>query len=233
MHRHLQVAGYRVDGFRKLRRLQVRTEVSYVIFSAIALLAGVGFVLFRQPVYAALSFATAVLAAAGLYILQDAAYVAAATMVIYAGATIIIFLFVLMFAQHSHLQAYELKYSNLGVAMFASLCLFALLAFAVSTRSAIVANGQGPFDNSMARSTIGSSSAVSAQQTGAADVTSDRTSTAPAPGDTSVAALGNITYTRYLWSVELAGTLLLIAAGGAIIIAQREPHAVQSTGVSR
>jgi NADH:ubiquinone oxidoreductase subunit 6 (subunit J) len=44
--------------------------------------------------------------------------------------------------------------------------------------------------------------------------------------------LGRVTYTRYLWSIELAGTLLLIAAGGAILIAQREPHTAQSTGVS-
>ncbi len=39
----------------------------------------------------------------------------------------------------------------------------------------------------------------------------------------SVVALGRVLYTRYLWTIELAGTLLLIAAGGAIVIAQREP----------
>jgi NADH:ubiquinone oxidoreductase subunit 6 (subunit J) len=50
--------------------------------------------------------------------------------------------------------------------------------------------------------------------------------------NTSVAELGRVTYTRYLWAIELAGTLLLVAAGGAIIIAQREPHTAQSTGVS-
>ena len=215
----------------------------HAVFAAIALLAGVGFVLFRQPVHAALSFATSVLAAAGLYILQDAAYVAAATMVIYAGATIIIFLFVLMFAQHSHLQAYELKYSNLGVAMFASLCLFALLAFAVTTRSPFVQSGQISFDSSGAplpavdvTSSSGLSVATNVEPARSADSTADRTAdrtqTAPLRGDMSVAALGNVAYTRYLWSIELAGTLLLIAAGGAIIIAQREPHAVQSTGVS-
>lgn len=197
-------------------------------FSGGALLAAIGFVVFRHSVYAALCFATAVLAAAGLYILQNASYVAAATMVIYAGATIIIFLFVLMFAQHSHLQHFELQYSNLATALAASTCLVLLLGYAVSTRgdtasgqplmvSPPAAQAPQPDDPAAAAdsSSLAAASPAAAQQLG-----------------TSVADLGRVTYTRYLWAIELAGTLLLVAAGGAIIIAQREPHTAQSTGVS-
>ena len=93
-----------------------------LLFAGLALLASAGFILFRQPVYAAVSFTATVLFASVLYIMLSAAYVAAATMVIYAGATIIIFLFVLMFAQHSNLQHYELKYSNLLPALVAHQC---------------------------------------------------------------------------------------------------------------
>ena len=52
---------------------------------------------------------------------------------------------------------------------------------------------------------------------------SDKSAPARLPGpDMSVVALGRVLYTRYLWTIELAGTLLLVAACGAIMIAQRE-----------
>lgn len=198
-----------------------------IAFSGIALLAGIGFVLFRQAVYSALSFAAAVIAAAALYILQDAAYVAAATIVIYAGATIIMFLFVLMFAQHSHLQTYELKYSNLVVALVASICLVMLLSYAVSARGP-----QLMIRPPAGGAPSGSLQATASQRPGDMTAALDQSRRVAPGADTSVAALGRVMYTRYLWSIELAGTLLLIAAGGAIIIAQREPQAAQSTGVS-
>jgi NADH-quinone oxidoreductase subunit J len=210
----------------------VAIETSLTIaFAGVALLAAVAFVLFRQPVYSALSFATAVLAAAGLYILQDAAYVAAATMVIYAGATIIIFLFVLMFAQHSHLQAYELKYSNLGVAFVASLCLTLLLGYAVTTRGQVAGGPQQMVIPPSGSAPTSSPQAKDSRLPSESKVDSEQSRAVATKADASVAALGRVTYTRYLWSIELAGTLLLIAAGGAIIIAHREPHAIQSTGV--
>lgn len=209
----------------------IETGLTFV-FAAVTLLAGLGFVVFRQPVYAALSFTATVLAASGLYILQDAAYVAAATMVIYAGATIIIFLFVLMFAQHSHLQTYELKYSNLGPAFLASLCLFLLLAYAVTTRQQI-AGGRPLLVQPAPELAIPADGAGEAQpiEFGQTSNSTNAGRAEIAHTGSSVAALGRVMYTRYLWSIELAGTLLLIAAGGAIIIAHREPHSVQSTGV--
>ncbi len=208
-----------------------------ILFAALAILSAVGFVIFRQPVYAALSFAAAVLAASALYVLQDAAYVAAATMVIYAGATIIIFLFVLMFAQHSNLQLYELKYSNLGPALVASLCLILLLCYAVGTRShmsnaALMVSPSTPAEKAQTEN------AAAKAETEPATTDAAATSKATAPEEpaarstNAVVELGRVAYTRYLWTIELAGTLLLIAAGGAIIIAQRDTESASSTGVS-
>ncbi|MCC6508108.1 MAG: NADH-quinone oxidoreductase subunit J [Pirellulaceae bacterium] len=201
-----------------------------VIFSCLTLLTGVGFVIFRQPVYAALSFTATVLMATVLYILQEAAYLAAATMVIYACATIIIFLFVLMFAQHSNLQSYELKYSNLGPAVVASTALVMLLTYAIMTRE----NTQsGIAFLPMPPQPLATSGQPSAGDTAQPTETAANAEPAPLPGpDMSVAALGRVTYTRYLWTIELAGTLLLVAACGAIMIAQRETSGSKSTGVS-
>jgi NADH-quinone oxidoreductase subunit J len=53
----------------------------------------------RNPVHAALSFALVVLSTCGLFLLQAAPFLMAATIIIYAGAIVVTFLFVLMLAQ--------------------------------------------------------------------------------------------------------------------------------------
>lgn len=192
-----------------------------LLFAGLALLASAGFILFRQPVYAAVSFTATVLFASVLYIMLSAAYVAAATMVIYAGATIIIFLFVLMFAQHSNLQHYELKYSNLLPALIATVSLVLLLGYAVSTRNN-VNSGITYLPMPPQALTPVPPASSNARTVDGSDDTVIQPARLPGP-DMSVVALGRVLYTRYLWTIELAGTLLLVAACGAIMIAQREP----------
>lgn len=73
--------------------------VLFYAFSGIAVLAGGLLVTLRNPAYAALSFALVVLSTCGLFLLQAAPFLMAATTIIYAGAIIVTFLFVLMLAQ--------------------------------------------------------------------------------------------------------------------------------------
>jgi NADH:ubiquinone oxidoreductase subunit 6 (subunit J) len=82
----------------------VRTGVSveavlFYSFSAIAVVAGVLLVTQTNPARAALSFALVVLATCAMFLLQAAPFLMAATIIIYAGAIIVTFLFVLMLAQ--------------------------------------------------------------------------------------------------------------------------------------
>ena len=53
----------------------------------------------RNPVYSALWFASVVLSTSGLFLLADAPFLAAGTIIVYAGAIIVTFLFVIMLAQ--------------------------------------------------------------------------------------------------------------------------------------
>lgn len=157
----------------------------------LAVLLGSGFVAFRQPVYAALCFAGIILTTCVAYVLNQAPFIAAATMIVYAGAIIIVFLFVLMFAQRSNLQVYDLQLNTPWVAILAGAGLFGLLAYAVSTMPI-------------------SSAAVDSAST--------------------VREFGMILFTKYLWTVELAGTLLLIASVAAIVIAQDQPELSEQVG---
>lgn len=76
-------------------------HILFYTFSGLAL-AGGGLVLAqRNPVYAALSFALVVLAVCGLFLLNAAPFLMAATIIIYAGAIVVTFLFVIMLAQQA------------------------------------------------------------------------------------------------------------------------------------
>jgi len=73
--------------------------VLFYAFSAVAVLAGGLLVTQSNPARAALSFALVVLSTCGLFLLQAAPFLMAATTIIYAGAIVVTFLFVIMLAQ--------------------------------------------------------------------------------------------------------------------------------------
>ncbi len=75
--------------------------ILFYAFSGIAVVAGGLLVTQSNPARAALSFALVVLSTCGLFLLQAAPFLMATTIIIYAGAIIVTFLFVLMLAQQS------------------------------------------------------------------------------------------------------------------------------------
>jgi NADH:ubiquinone oxidoreductase subunit 6 (subunit J) len=85
--------------------LLIRTDtvlpetVLFYSFSGLAVLGGGLLITLSNPVHAALSFALVVLSTCGLFLLQAAPFLMAATIIIYAGAIIVTFLFVIMLAQ--------------------------------------------------------------------------------------------------------------------------------------
>src|SRR5258708_1446059 len=75
--------------------------VLFYTFAALAIVAGGLLVTQRNPARAALSFALVVLSTCGLFLLLAAPFLMAATIIIYAGAIIVTFLFVLMLASQT------------------------------------------------------------------------------------------------------------------------------------
>jgi NADH-quinone oxidoreductase subunit J len=74
-------------------------SVLFWCFSGIAVIAGVLLIAQNNPARAALSFTLVVLCTCGLFLLLAAPFLMAATIIIYAGAIVVTFLFVLMLAQ--------------------------------------------------------------------------------------------------------------------------------------
>jgi len=73
--------------------------VLFYAFSGIAVVSGGMLITQRNPARAALAFALVLLSTCGLFLLQAASFLMAATIIIYAGAIIVTFLFILMLAQ--------------------------------------------------------------------------------------------------------------------------------------
>ncbi|GIW79700.1 MAG: hypothetical protein KatS3mg105_1507 [Gemmatales bacterium] len=76
----------------------------FLTFSALAIISGGLLITLRNPVRAALSFALVILSTCGLFLLQAAPFLTAATIIVYAGAIIVTFLFVIMLAQQEGLS---------------------------------------------------------------------------------------------------------------------------------
>ena len=157
-------------------------------FGILSVIGACGLVSFRQPVHAALGFALSMLAGAGIFMLQGAPFIAASTTIIYSGATIIIFLFVLMFAQSRTLKIQDVRVTAPRMSILAGSILLWLMLDAINSVPLIETTGH------------------------------PETVSHPAP---KVVDLGRVMYSDYLYAVEIAGTLLLVATIGAIIIGQK------------
>lgn len=70
--------------------------VIFFVLGGLAVLAALCVVYFRNPVYSALGLVTALFALAGLFLLMEAYFVAAVQVIVYAGAIMVLFLFVIM-----------------------------------------------------------------------------------------------------------------------------------------
>src|ERR1700752_3100287 len=70
--------------------------IDFYIFAAITVIASLGVVGQRNPMYSLMLLITSFGALAGLYILLDAPFTAVTQIIIYAGAIMVLFLFVVM-----------------------------------------------------------------------------------------------------------------------------------------
>ncbi|WP_432797088.1 NADH-quinone oxidoreductase subunit J family protein [Poriferisphaera sp. WC338] len=73
----------------------------YYVFSGIAIIAAVRVITHQRPIYSALWFIMVVLASAGLFIVLSAQFMAFAMIIIYGGAILVTYMFVIMLASSS------------------------------------------------------------------------------------------------------------------------------------
>jgi NADH-quinone oxidoreductase subunit J len=121
--------------------------VIFFVLAAVAVLGAVSLILQRHPIHSALSLIVVMVALAGLYLLLGAEFVAAVQIIVYGGAIMVLFVFVIML-----LNAGEEERTN-----FSKLATYAGVPLAVATAGLIAA--------AIVRSSSGSLSAVGANGT--------------------------------------------------------------------
>ncbi len=68
----------------------------FVVLAAVAIAGAISLILARHPIRSALSLIVVMVALAGLYLLQGADFIAAVQVIVYAGAIMVLFVFVIM-----------------------------------------------------------------------------------------------------------------------------------------
>jgi NADH-quinone oxidoreductase subunit J len=68
----------------------------FFALAAIAVAGAVSLIIQREPIHSALSLITVMVALAGLYLLQGAEFLSAVQLIVYAGAIMVLFVFVIM-----------------------------------------------------------------------------------------------------------------------------------------
>lgn len=119
-------------------------NVFFLIFSALALVSGVLVVLnpfSRNPVTSAMFLVVTMLSIAGLFVLLNAFFLAAVQVIVYAGAVIVLFLFVIMLLDLKEEESQRLHVVRVGLAGLGALALVMLGLEALQTLPASQAPG--------------------------------------------------------------------------------------------
>ncbi len=203
---------------------ELADDVMFWTFGIGALMSGVLMITARNPVYAALWFALATLSTCGLFLLQHAPFLAAATIIVYAGAVIVTFLFVIMLAQQSGAAGYDQKSSQSMLATISAFVLLGALSVTLLSEKIDVARpviAVASEDKSVSNGTSMSMS-INDEPVVVPVLPGNLMSKADAEHPVgNMKGLGKSLFGDYLFAVELAGTLLLVASIGAIAIAPR------------
>ena len=91
-------------------------QIVFWFLAAVTIVGAAAAITSRSPVYTALWFAVSLLGTAGLFLFQGAQFLGVATIVVYAGAIVVTFLFVLMLAQpEGHAQYDRISWASFSV----------------------------------------------------------------------------------------------------------------------
>ena len=206
----------------------------FAVCAAIVLAGALGVIVTRHPVHAALSLVATLFGIAVLFLTLDAQFLAAVQVIVYAGAIVVLFLFVIMLLGVD--RAESLRTEPLGGQRPMALGLgVAVLVLALLFAIAAGSGGLGGDD----KVATGDPGAV-APEFDSCDATPKVLAepaplVAPCDGPERISNIRQIAgsvFTDYVWAFELTGLLLTVAVVGAVALARRDPPAGGETDES-
>lgn len=95
------------------------SDILFFIFSALALICGVMILVSRNPVNSAMFLVLTIASLAGLFVLLEAFFLAAIQILVYAGAVMVLFLFVIMLLDLKVEERRKIKIAGIAGAVIA------------------------------------------------------------------------------------------------------------------
>ncbi len=180
------------------------TSVYFWLFSGTAIIASARVITHRQPVYSALYFVLTVFASAGLFVLLWAEFLAAALVIIYAGAILVTYTFVIMLASEASGKGlvsslagkseefdHDVDARSPMLACFAGFVVMGTMLFLIFDRAAVVLS-HGPIKPDATANISG-----------------------------GLQQLGVYLFSHQAVALQLAGLILTLAMVGALMIARK------------
>ncbi len=166
----------------------------FYLFAAILVFAAVRVISVRNPVHAALFLVLAFFSSAAIWLLLEAEFLAITLVLVYVGAVMVLFLFVVMMLD-----------INLSVLRegFARYLPAGLVVGGLILLEMILVVGSGTFNQIQAPATLAAN---------------------PIETVPNTVALGRVLYSVYLYPFEIAAMILLVAMVAAIVLTMRAPR---------
>lgn len=166
----------------------------FVLFSVMAAAGAIAMVSSRNPVASLLYLVLSFFALSGIFVLLDAHFIAAVNVIVYAGAILVLFLFVIMLLNLGHSARRDLRgplYRSVGIV--AAAAVFGLLSVMVrlGDRTELAGSGSHEAMEALLRSAG------------------------------AVGMVAEPLFREYLVPFEITSLLLLVAIVGAIVLARR------------
>ncbi len=169
----------------------------FYLFAAVAVVASLFVIAQRNPIYSVLLLIASFGALSGLYVLLDAPFVAVTQIIVYAGAIMVLFLFVVMLL-NAPAEGAENAESGESAADRAPVVrgpmrLGAALALGLAVELVWALTKGGGESGGFAGGSV-----------------------------SSVAQIGRVLFTSYAFQFEVTSVLILVAMVGAVVLARRE-----------
>jgi NADH-quinone oxidoreductase subunit J len=167
----------------------------FIIAGAMVIGGALGVILRAHPVHAALSLVLTLFGIAVLFVAQEAHFLAAVQVIVYAGAIVVLFLFVIMLLGVD--RSDDLRVEPLPVQR--PLALVIGLGTVALVLAALVTGGDDR-------------------------VTGVRSAGESLEGDVNINVLARSLFSTYVFAFEVTSVLLIIAVVGTVVLARRPPR---------
>jgi len=164
----------------------------FYVFAIASIASALGVLILRDPVYCAMSLVATFFCLAGVYVLMNAEFVAVIQVLVYAGAIMVLFLFVIMLLNSK-------DRSNILVSIDPFKIAASIVGFGILIQMVQVFTSYGVL-------TLGEKGKYSVE------VLNDVG---------AIAIIGELLFTDYILPFEIISVLLLVAVIGAVVIAKR------------